>query len=370
MSNDLLYQISLTLLPNIGDVIGKKLVSYCGGVEAIFKEKKTNLLKIPGIGSKIVDGIVNQNVFRIAEAEIAFIEKHQITPLFYLDKAYPWRLKQCVDNPILLYTKGNLNLNAERILAVVGTRRITDYGKEITEKIVKEFAGDNQVLIVSGLAYGVDSAAHKAAVDAKIPTAGVLAHGLDRIYPAQNAALAKKMLENGGWVSDYKSGTNPDRENFPSRNRIIAGLADAVLVIEAAEKGGALITAEIANSYNRDVFAVPGRTTDLYSIGCNNLIRQNKAALVQGAGDIRYFMNWMQTDRNLKQPQSIQKSLFVELSANEKTIYDILSEKDGCGIDEICISSNLSISKAAEALLNMEFAGILRTLPGKIYRLI
>lgn len=359
------YRIALTLIPGVGDIIGKKLVSYCGGVDAIFKEKKSNLLKIPNIGESIVNSIVNHDVFDRVDKELAFIEKYNIKPLFYLDAAYPLRLKQCIDSPLMLYYMGNSDLNADKIISVVGTRNVTEYGKDMCKQIIKDLSQQN-VLIVSGLAYGVDTYSHKAALDNNLQTIGILAHGLDRVYPQTNKSLAEKMIKNGGLLTEFMSCTNPDRENFPKRNRIIAGIADAVVVIEAAKKGGALITAEIANSYNRDVFAVPGKNTDIYSEGCNHLIKINKANLMQSADDILYIMGW---ETSKKPKKTAQKQLFIELTPDQKTIYDILSLKANTSIDELCINSKLNVSKVAEILLNFELEGIIKSLPGKVYQL-
>lgn len=359
------YQIAITLIPGVGDIIAKKLISYCGSVEGVFKEKKQNLLKIPSIGETLVKSIVNQKVFERVDKEMEFIEKYKIKTLFYLDDNYPFRLKQCVDGPLMLYYLGNANLNADKIVSIVGTRSITEYGKENCRKLIKELSA-HDVLIVSGLAYGVDSCAHKTALENNLFTVGVLAHGLDRVYPSLNKSLAEKMTQKGGLLTDFMSETNPDRENFPKRNRIIAGVSDAVIVIEAAKRGGALITAEIANSYNRDVFAVPGKIGDTFSEGCNNLIKTNKAALIQSAEDIMYIMGW---DNKKTKQKAVQKQLFIELNEVEKNLYDILSKKENCSLDEICNQTKFSVSKIAEALLNLELEGIVKCLPGKIYKL-
>ena len=287
----LLYQIAATLLSSVGDVNGKKLVEFCGSAEAVFTEKKQLLKKIPGIGDSTVNAIINSKKEALlrAEKEIKFIEKTNVIPLFFTDENYPQRLTHCIDAPMMLYYKGNANLNHSKIISVVGTRSITEYGKVCCSSIIKGFEGSG-VLVVSGLAYGVDTCAHKEALKYNLPTIGVLAHGLDKLYPQTNLELARKMLDQGGLLTDFMSQTNPDKENFPKRKRIIAGMADAVIVIEAAKRGGALITADIANSYNRDVFAVPGRIGDTYSEGCNHFIKTNKALLVQTADDIRYIM--------------------------------------------------------------------------------
>lgn len=359
------YRIALTLIPGVGDIIGKKLVSYCGGVEAIFKEKKGNLLKIPGVGETVVKAIVNHDMFDRVDKEMGFIEKFNIKPLFYLDAAYPTRLKQCTDNPMMLYYIGNANLNTTKIVSVVGTRNITEYGKDICRQLIKDMASQ-EILIVSGLAYGVDTCAHKTANENNLPTVAVLAHGLDRVYPNLNKPLAGKMIKNGGLLTEFMSETNPDRENFPKRNRIIAGMADAVIVIEAAKKGGALITADIANSYNRDVFAVPGKLTDTFSEGCNHLIKTNKAALIQSVDDLLYIMNW---GENKMAKKSTQRQLFIELKAEEQIIYDLMSQKPCSSIDELSGKTKLNVSKIAEALLSLELEGIIKAMPGKVYKL-
>jgi DNA processing protein len=365
MSEQLLYKIGLTLIPGVGDIGGKKLVAYCGGPEAVFREKRRQLEKIPGIGPQTIDNIVKQNVLLRAEEEIAFIEKRNIRPLFYLDKDYPKRLQHCADSPMLVYYKGSANLNQQRIIGIVGTRNASDYGKHFCERIVEELIPD-QVIIVSGLAYGIDSCAHRASLKYGIPTVGVLAHGLDRIYPYSNKGMSEKMIENGGLLTEFMSQTNPDRENFPRRNRIVAGMIDALIVVESAKRGGALITAEIANSYSRDVFAVPGRIGDTYSEGCNYLIRINKAALLESAANIRYLMGWNQQNSSV----SAQTKLFKEFTEDEQKIMDIFGQEKECGIDEIMLRSEFPASKLAGVLLTLEFDGIIVALPGKKYKIV
>jgi len=364
--DDLIYKIALTLIPGVGSVNGKSLVAYCGGVKAVFMEKKRALLKIPGIGGQTVNALTNHNVFDRAEEELAFIEKNNITSLFYLDKEYPIRLKQCHDSPIMLYYKGTADLNVPKVVAMVGTRKATEYGRDMCRKII-EGLQEHNVLIVSGLAYGIDTWSHKAAMDNAMPTVGVLGHSLDRIYPFANRSLSEKMTESGGLLCEYISNTMPDRENFPMRNRIIAGMSDAVVVVEAGLTGGALITAEIANSYNRDVFAVPGRIGDPHSEGCNKIIKINKAALLQSAKDISYLLGW---DEAKVHKKNIQRQLFVNLTPDEELIVNMLKVKGDLDVDTLLIETNLLPSKAAGILLNMEFEGIIRCLPGKVYRLI
>jgi DNA processing protein len=361
----LLYQIALTMIPGIGNVLGKKLVTFCGSAEAVFKEKTNLLSKVPRVGDKIVEALSDKTILGRAEQEIAFLNKYHIRTLFFLDKEYPSRLKNCIDSPVILYYKGTADLNCSKVIGVVGTRSATDYGKNTCSKIISDLAQD-KVMVVSGLAYGIDSYAHRAALENSLETIGVLGHGLNMIYPSQNKKLAEKMTKSGGLLTEFISDTRPDRENFPIRNRIIAGLSDAILVIEAAEKGGALITAEIGNSYNRDVFAIPGRITDPFSIGTNHLIRRNMASLVQSADDIRYLMGW---EEQKKKPDCFQRKIFLELTDDERALVDYLTIHGVSGIDDICIQCRLSMSTTSAALLNLEFEGIVKSLPGKIYSL-
>jgi DNA processing protein len=362
---DLIYKIGVTLLPGIGDVLGKKLIAYCSGVEAVFKEKRKTLEKIPNIGGKLVNAILNQNVLIRAEEEIKFIENQNITPLFYLEKNYPTRLQNCIDSPIMLYYKGNTDLNLPKVISVVGTRKASQYGREICEKLIEGLV-EHDALIVSGLAYGIDTCAHTTSLDHQLKTIAVLGHGLDRLYPYLNRPLSQKIMAHGGLLTEFLSRSTPDRENFPKRNRIIAGMADATIVVEAAKRGGALITAEIANSYNRDVFSVPGRIGDTYSEGCNYLIKSNRAVLIQSAKDIGYILGW--NIAHTKQPK-IQRQLFVELSLEEEKIVAVMQKNETTGIDTICAETKLPISKIAAALLNLEFQGLVRALPGKVFKL-
>ena len=277
MTTELFYQLGLTLVPNIGDVHAKILVQYFGDASSIFKAKQSALDKIDGIGEVRAKSIKQFNDFHLAEEELKFIEKYKIKTLFLTDTDYPQRLLNCYDSPTLLFYKGTADLNISKIVGIVGTRNYTDYGKQFTEKLVKDLAAQ-QILIVSGLALGIDSFAHKAALKNNLSTVGVVGHGLDKIYPSVNTNLAKDMIKHdGGLLSEFFSGTKPDKHNFPLRNRIVAGLCDATVVIETNIKGGSMITAKLADAYNRDVFAVPGRTTDNKSSGCNHLIKNNKA---------------------------------------------------------------------------------------------
>ena len=357
------YQIALTVLPGIGDISGKKFVQYCGSAEAIFKEKRKSLEKITGMREASINAICKPKEYlKRAEEEIEFVEKNGIQPLFFLDSDYPRRLSQCDDAPMMLYYKGKANLNANRVVAIVGTRNITEYGKENCNQLVEDLKDDN-VLIVSGLAYGVDTCAHKASVKNGIPTVGVMGSGMQQIYPAANKKLASDMQEQGGILTECMSGTLPDRENFPRRNRIIAGMADAVIVIESAMKGGSLITADLANSYSRDVFAYPGRVMDIYSQGCNYLIRTNRAHLMESVLNLRYIMRWDSDSKTEK-----QTAMFREFTEEEKRIMDCFGSNAVIHLDDIIVKTEMSTTKIAALLLNLEFDGVLMALPGKRYQ--
>lgn len=363
MKNELLHQIAITLIPGIGDISGKKFIAYCGSAEAVFKEKRKSLEKISGMRDVTIDALCHpKDILKRAEQEVEFVNNNGIRPLFYLDKDYPRRLLQCEDSPLMLYYKGNANLNPSRVVAIVGTRNITDYGKENCAQLVNDLI-DDHVLVVSGLAYGVDTMAHRTAVKAGIPTVGVLGNGFQQIYPAANKKLASEMLANGGLLTECMSGTLPDRENFPRRNRIIAGMADAVIVIESALKGGSLITADLGNSYNRDVFAFPGRVKDLYSQGCNYLIRTNRAHLMENVINLRYVMRWEQ-----QQGTERQTTIFRDFSDDEKKIMDCFGNKSVVNLDDLIVNTDLPTTKLASLLLNLEFDGILMSLPGKRYQ--
>lgn len=367
MNQQLLYHIALTAIPNIGNITAKKLIAYCGGVEAIFSEKKNALEKIPGIGvvnaSRILDHKAESLV--LAEEELKFIDKNNITALCFNDDLFPKRLSHCEDGPIVLFSKGDFDYNAQKVISIVGTRKATDYGKDFCEQLLENLKPHNP-LIVSGLAFGVDICAHKEALKNNLPTIGVTAHGLDRLYPSQHKSISDQMLNNGGLVTEFLSGTKPDRENFPKRNRIVAGLADAIIVIESSKKGGSLITAELGNSYNRDVFALPGRITDTQSEGCNALIKQNKAHLLQSFKDLEYIMGWeAKTPKNNKQTQ-----LFIELTPDEQLLFDLLKEQDKTNIDDLALKAKLPMSKTASLLLEMEFNNLVKSLPGKMYKAI
>lgn len=366
MSDELIYQIALTQVPHIGDVHSKALVNHFGSASAVFKASKKELDFIDGIGSIRATSLKGFNNFKEAEKEIAFIEKFKISPLFITSENYPKRLLNCYDSPSLLYYKGNADLNTSKIVAVVGTRSHNDYGKMICEKLINDLI-DEDILIVSGLAYGIDSIAHKCAVKSNLKTVGVLAHGLDNVYPAQNKILAREMVKNGGLLTEFKSNTKPDKQNFPTRNRIVAGMSDCIVVIETGIKGGSLITAELANGYNKDVFAFPGKVSDQKSEGCNYLIKNNKAALITSADDLLENMGWK---KKVNPVARKQRALFIELAPEEKIIIGLFDSNDTLHIDELYLKSKLSSSAVAQALLMLEMQGIIASLPGKTYKML
>jgi len=361
----LLHQVAVTFLKNIGATLGRVMVSHLGSAEAIFNTSVNKLLAIPGIGEKTVRELNFDEALRKAGAELNFAAKNDIDILFYTDPRYPKRLKNCFDAPALLYSKGNADLNARKVISIVGTRNATDYGRELCEELVAELQQYN-VLIVSGLAHGIDVMAHKACLKHQLSTIGVMGHGLDKMYPAANKNTADKMLEHGGLLSEYPSGTPAGPSNFPERNRIVAGMADATVVVEASIKGGALITAEIANSYNRDVFAFPGRLTDSYSEGCNFLIRNHKANLLTCVADLAYSMGW-EKPADIKPIE--QFLLPLDLSDDERNIYYTLQQNNApMAIDDLTIKTNMPMSMLAMNLLNMEMQGFIKSLPGKMYK--
>jgi len=363
------YQIAIDMIPKIGSVNAKKLIAYCGGVEAVFNQNKRILTKIPGIGEILAHEIVSQKVLEKAERDVEFITKHNISAHFYLDSDYPRRSRQCDDGPIVLFIKGsqNLNLNQKKIISIVGTRNISDYGKQVCESLINDLASrGHKPIIVSGLAYGVDICAHKSALKNELQTIAVLGHGLTTIYPIVHKSVAREIASTGALVTDFPSQTTFDRTNFIKRNRIIAGLSDATIVIESAEKGGSLITADIANSYNREVFAIPGQITQKYSKGCNMLIKQNKAALIESAMDLEFQLGW-DSPKNPKKPE--QTVLFPDLTDEEKSIMDVIRENGSEVIDTICLKTKLPVSKVSSLLLNLEFSGLIKCKPGKVFTL-
>jgi DNA processing protein len=365
--NEIFHTIALTQIPEIGCITAQKLIDAFGSASAIFQQKKSTL-SAEGISDNLTKSILSgkEIALQIAEKEMRFIEKNNISVFLKNDKLFPKRLTECLDAPILLYGKGNLNLNPKYSVAIVGTRKYSEYGVAMTSKIVEELSEHNEIQIISGLAAGIDTFAHRSALKHNLSTIGVLGHGLQTIYPANNKKLAISMQETGGILSEYTSTTIGIAHNFPRRNRIIAGMADAIVVVEAHEKGGALITATIGFSYNRDVFAVPGRIGDKASEGCNNLIQFNKAALVTSGEDIIKMMMWDdKPGKNTMKAKQIQ--LMLDLSKEEQAVVNALQENVKLNIDELQIITSLNIATLSKTLLTLEFKGIINCLPGKRY---
>lgn len=371
MNADLLaYQIGIDMIPRIGSINAKRLIAYCGGVEAVFKQSKKVLTKVPGIGPIIATEIANQTILDRAKAEVDFVVKHNIKTYFYLDSDYPQRLRHCEDGPIVLFSKSkhSLNLDITKVISIVGTRSITDYGREVCNELIDNLVGNgHKPIVVSGLAYGVDVCAHKAALRNGTPTAAVLGHGLDIIYPAIHRAIAKEIYEDGALLTDFPSKTPFDRNNFIKRNRIIAGLSDATIVIESAETGGSLITADIAHSYNREVFAIPGAVSSKFSKGCNFLIKSNKAALIESADDVEFQLGW-ESPATRKEVKQLQIS--PELTQDEQQVFAIIKEFGQEAIDVICYKTKMPVAKVSSILLNLEFAGLIKCRPGKVFALV
>lgn len=364
--DELFYQLALTQVNWIGDKLARALLSKFGTAQAIFEAKEKQLSGIEGVGKQRIQALKETIDKERIERELQFIRQHDIKPIFINHEDYPKLLKDCPDAPVLLYFKGNGLKNYQKKIAIVGTRNHTDYGRQMVEELVAGFKGQKEVIIISGLAYGIDSIAHKAALKNELATIGVLGHGLDRIYPVQNRKLAGELLEKGGLLTEYMSETNADKQNFPKRNRIVAGMADVVVVVETAAKGGSMITAKLACSYNREVAAFPGRTIDSRSEGCNYLIKTNIARMITHAGDLMEMMNWQP---ETEQKRVIQRKLFESLDANERKVIDFIKTDKEIHIDELSLKTGMPDSKMASVLLSLELDGLVRSLPGKRYRL-
>ncbi|ESU29956.1 smf protein [Flavobacterium limnosediminis JC2902] len=365
-TSDLYYTLALLKVEGVGDIVAKKLISHCGSAEKVFTAKKSQLFAIDGVGEVLYKNLQQTSVFDEAKAELNFIEKENIDFTFYQEALYPERLKHCIDSPTVLFQSGNIDLQNRKLIAIVGTRQVTSYGADFTRKLIEDLAPLHPV-IVSGFAYGVDIVAHQAAIDCGLQTIGVLAHGLNQIYPKMHKKYIGKMEQNGGFLTEFWSGSSPERENFIKRNRIVAGMTEATVVVESAEKGGSLITANLANDYNRDVFAVPGRSSDKYSQGCNNLIKTQRAHLLTSAADIVYILNWEIEKKGVK---PVQKQLFVWLEPEEQKVYDFLQKNGKELLDSIALECALPIFKISSLLLNMELKGVIRPLPGKLFEAI
>jgi DNA processing protein len=365
LEEELLYVLALQRVKGIGDVNAKKLISHCGTAKNVLNEKQRNLEKINGIGAFTTQHLFDKNNLVEAEKELTYIHKNNIETLYFTDKNYPERLKHCVDAPILLFKKGNFTIQNNPIISIVGTRKITSYGRDFCENLIADLAKYNPI-IVSGFAYGVDICAHKAALKNNLHTIGVLAHGFEEVYPKSHKKYVTEITNKGGFLTDFWHNDVLIRENFLKRNRIVAGISEATIIIESAIKGGSLVTADIANSYSRDVFAVPGRSTDNFSKGCNDLIRRNKAAILTSATDLVEMLNWDITPRTT----TIQKQLFVEMNETEQLIYDFLVKNGKELLDIISLKCKLPIHQTTTLLFNLEMKGVVKPLPGKLFEVI
>ena len=361
-----LYEIAIGFIPGIGNYLTRQLISYCGSPEAVFKTKKQKLMNIPGIGETLADQILKKEVLQEAEKELKKVEKEGAQVLFFTHPAYPQQLKAIGETPSMLYFKGEMDLNAQRTIAIVGTRKATEYGRQVTEDMVSQLKGLN-VSIISGLAYGIDIIAHKAALKHNIPTLGVMGSGLDVIYPASHKSAVSQMVKNGGIMTENKMGTAPDAGRFPARNRIVAAISDVTIIVESAERGGALITAEYANSFNKEVFAVPGNLNFPYSAGCNDLIKKHKAHIYTKISDLIELMNW-DLHEEKKVVKTKKAALPPELSTEELEITNCFKDTLELHIDELSWKSGYPVNKIASLLLNMEFMGLIKPLPGKRFK--
>ena len=368
MQDEHIYTLALTRIPGLGLIGACNLVRSLGSASAVFKNRKELKDLIPEVSDKLIQALDCPEAFRRAEQELIFAEKNQIQCITLNDASYPSRLKECEDAPLALFYRGNAPLNARRVISIVGTRHSTHYGEDLCASFVrdlKDLCPDIQ--IISGLAYGIDIHAHRAALQYGFPTIGVLAHGLDRIYPAAHRKTAIAMMDNGGLLTEFMSETNPDRQNFVKRNRIVAGMCDATIIVESAAKGGALITAELSESYHRDCFAFPGRTTDIYSAGCNELIKKNRASLILSAQDFVEAMGW----NSGVVPKAVQRELFPDLSDEERKVVETIQQTtDGIQINTLVVETNIPIQNISALLFDLEMKGIVRTLAGGIYKLI
>ena len=350
----------------IGDILAKKLIVNVGDVQQIFKEKTASLQKINGIGANVLKHLFDKKNIQFAEAELKYIQENNINYTYFLENDYPKNLHNCIDSPILMFKDGNINFNNHKIISIVGTRNMSSYGRDFITKLIDDLTEYNPI-IISGFAYGVDICAHKRAVKNNLQTVAVLAHGFETIYPKVHKKYIHQINENGGFLTEFWSEEQPLRENFLKRNRIVAGISKATIIVESAAKGGSLVTADIANSYNRDVFALPGRATDIYSKGCNNLIKNNKAELLTSANDVVRLLNW---DIKEKPKKVIQKQLFLELNSNEQKVYDYLLKEGKQLLDVIALDSGIPLFQLSSILLQMEMKGILKPLPGKLFEIV
>ncbi len=372
MTPSSIYPIALTMINGVGDMLARSLLQTIGDAAAVFSEKKQTLERIPGIGAVLAAEIKRPEVLRKAEQELAFIEKNNLSCYFIADPDYPFRLRECADAPVLFYFKGHADLDARHILSIVGTRHATEYGRELTEALLYDLSVDfPDLLIVSGLAYGIDICAHRNALRNGLPTVAVLAHGLDRIYPSVHRETAVEMLQHGGLLSDFPSGTQPDKPHFIRRNRIVAGLADATIVMESAEKGGSLITADLAFSYGREVFAFPGRVKDVHSAGCHRLIRENKAALITSAADLVALLGWDVPAASAPEVRQTELIFSDTFSQEELApVWAAIRENGEIHTNRLVAALNMPVQKLSALLFELEIEGRIKSLPGNRYKVL
>jgi len=363
---EILYYLALQSVDGIGPVNARKLIEHCGGAKEVLEESQKSLGRIKGIRPNMLKQLKGRSIFKKAEREINFIEKHDIRAIHINEQTYPQKLKHCQDAPLVLFQKGSFDIRKKKIISIVGTRLMTQYGKQFLHEFIQEVAKYDPI-IVSGLAYGIDSCAHHESIQNNLTTIGVLAHSLDQIYPKSHLNLSERMQNKGGLYSEFWSGTAPEKVNFVKRNRIIAGVSEATIVVESADRGGSLITAALASSYHRDVFAVPGRVKDQFSRGCNMLIKSNKAAMISSVADLEYILGWDVADTK---PQVIQKKLFVELDKKERMLYDHLVKSEKKLLDQLSLEIDLSIQSTLMLLLQLELKGLVKCHPGKWYQAI
>ena len=362
---ELLYQIALSMAPAIGPITARKLITETGSARKVLLMTRSSLEKIPNIGPRLSQSIKSSALLKQAESEIEFLDQHRIKALYFEDSAYPVRLRECEDAPILIYVRGSKGLDMKRAISVVGTRRASSYGKDLCRSIVLDLSQRiEDLVIVSGLAFGIDVIAHRAALEAGIPTVAVLGHGLHTLYPSAHRETARKISTQGALITDFHSSMGPERNNFLRRNRIIAGLADATLVVESAASGGALITAAMASSYQRDVLAVPGRTTDDRSRGCNRLIKENVAAMVETAEDLIRHLNW-NDDQIMAQKRSVQQ---FSLTERERQLLELMCIHNGLRPEELSIRSGIPIQNVLSLLTEMEIKRWVYMEPGNFYQ--
>lgn len=358
------YQIALTQLYGFGPIKTKQLLQSLENEEAVFQLSYEELSKISGFSIHSLKRMNRENALQKAERIIADLQRNEINHVFYTSPQYPRRLKQCEDAPLVIYYKGNMDMNNTRFVAVVGTRNASDYGKRICSELIQHFAGTN-IVVVSGMAYGIDIIIHQLCLQYGIETIGIMAHGLEIIYPQLHRSTAGKMLINGGLISEYPPYTKPDRENFPMRNRIVAGMCDATIVVESKIKGGSLITADLANDYSRDVFAYPGNVFDENSEGCNMLIAANKAHLVRNGSDFLKKMGW---DSTIKNP--VQRSIFPSLTTEEQRIVQLLEKSGQMNIDSMAMQLEYPSSRLNVLLFQLEMNGLVASVPGNKCQLV